>query len=226
MSPKATRVSHRAGLGRPLRTVHQAWPLWWWLLWIGILVVILGAVSVNPNLGAGTKVAGASAPVLATLVAGWLLSDKRLVVCEGGLLIGGFFPFRLPFAIRWQEIEPRGVTSVSDIGRLASVTGRSQGSTLFLLPQSRAGILLDGPLAPRARLRGDGSIGAFDTAPDTVRGGKLWAFAHRMPPEQLVHLLTERLSAASVPHAASLPDAALPPRSIARGGRINGLARD
>lgn len=220
---KAARLARRQGFGRPVRTYRQAFPLWFTLLFVGMIVIIVGATALNPNLGIGTKVVGASVPLVLLAIAWWLLCDVRLVLCEGGLLIGRFFPFLAPYAIGYRAIEPRGVTCVSDVGRLPRVTGRTYGSTLFHFPQSRRGIVLDGPLPAQARVRGGAVSQVLDTGADTVRGGKLWAFAYRGAPEQLVSALQQGMLAQQVPHAQLLPQAALPERPVEAG--VNGATR-
>ena len=220
---KAARISGRAGLGRPVRTYRQAFPLWFHLLFAVMIVVIIGATALNPNLGIGVKAAGAAVPLVVLGLIWWVICDVRMVLCEGGLLVGRFFPLLTPYAIPYRAIEPRGVTCVSDLGRLPSVTGRTYGSTLFHFPQSRRGLVLDGPLPAQARLRGGAVSQVMDTGADTVRGGKLWAVAYRGAPEELVATLQRGMLAQQVPYAEALPGAALPERAVAAG--VNGLAR-
>lgn len=226
---KAARIARRHGLGGVVRTYRQAFPLWFHPLFAGIIVVILGALALNQDLEIGTRIAGASVPVLFTLVVWWFLADVRMVLCEGGILIGRFFPLMAPYAIPYRAIEPRGVTCVSDVGRLPVATGRTFGSTLFHVAHSRRGIVLDGPPATQARTRSAVMAQVFDSsAADTVRGGTLWAFAYRGAPEQLASLLQQGLRAQGVPFADALPSAALPERQIGTDRsqarrRINGL---
>lgn len=227
---KAARIARRRGLGRPLHSYRQAFPPWWHLLFVGIVLVIVAAVSLNQTVPVAGKIAGISVPLLATGIAWWVLTDVRLVLCEGGLLIGRFFPGMPPFAIPYRAIEPRGVTCVEDIGRFSRATGRSYGSTLFYFPQSRRGILVDGPTAAQAREGSSLGGGMFDTAADTVRGGKIWAFAYSGRPEVITAQLQQGLAAQGVPYAEALQSVALPERSVGASPqeareRINGLAR-
>ncbi|EWS82434.1 hypothetical protein BF93_10485 [Brachybacterium phenoliresistens] len=72
--------------------------------------------------------------------------------------------------------------------------------------------------------------GMFDTAADTVRGGKMWAFAYSGHPEVITAQLQQGLAAQGVPHAEALQGVALPERSVGASpqgarARINGLAR-
>lgn len=129
----------------------------------------------------------------------------------------------------YRDLEPRGVTCVSDVGRMSQATGRGFGSTLFYFPQSRRGIIVDGPTAPQARPREAPLASMFDSAPDTVRGGKLWAFAYRGDPQELVGLLQQGFVAARHPHARAVAQVALPERSVGTSKeeartRINGYA--
>lgn len=220
---RAARIAQTQGLGRPVRTYRQAFPLWFPALFVVMAVVIVGATALNPTLGVGVKAAGAAVPLVALGVIWWVIADVRLVLCEGGILVGRFFPLLTPYAFPYRAIEPRGVTCVSDVGRLPSATGRTYGSTLFHLPQSRRGLVLDGPLPAQARVRGGAVSQVMDTGADTVRGGKLWAFAYRGAPEELVSTLQRGMLAQQVPHAEALPRIALPERAVADG--VNGLAR-
>lgn len=226
---KAARIARRHGLGGVVRTYRQALPFWFHPLFAGIIVVILGALALNQNLGIGTKIAGASVPVLFTLVVWWLLADVRMVLCEGGILIGRFFPLLSPYVIAYRAIEPRGVTCVSDVGKLPVATGHSFGSTLFYFLQSGRGLVFDGPPAAQARTRSAVLAPMLDSAVDTVRGGKLWAFAYRGAPEELVSHLQQGMRSQRVPYADALPGCALPERPIGTDpsearSRINGLA--
>lgn len=145
---RAARIARRHGLGGVVRTYRQALPFWFHPLSLGIIVVILGALALNQDLGIGAKIAGASVPVLFTLIAWWMLADVRMVLCEGGIVIGRFFPLLAPYVVPYGAIEPRGVTCVSDVGRLRVATGRSYGSTLFHFAHSRRGVVFDGPRRP------------------------------------------------------------------------------
>lgn len=227
---RAARIARRHGLGGVVRTYRQALPFWFHPLFLGIIVVILGALALNQDLGIGAKIAGASVPVLFTLIAWWMLADVRMVLCEGGIVIGRFFPLLAPYVVPYGAIEPRGVTCVSDVGRLRVATGRSYGSTLFHFAHSRRGVVFDGPPAARARTRNVLLASSFDTAADTVRGGTLWAFAYRGSPDQLIAHLQNGLRAQGVPFADALPATALPERQIGTDPSeartsINGLAR-
>ena len=62
---KASRLAAGQGLGRPVRTYRQVFPLWFPMLFVAMVVVIAGATAVNPNLGIGVKLAGAAVPLLA-----------------------------------------------------------------------------------------------------------------------------------------------------------------
>ena len=226
---KASRLARRQGFGRPVRTYRQAFPLWFHLLFVAMIVIIVGATAVNQNLGIGTKVWGASIPLVLLVVVWWLLCDVRLVLCEAGLIVGRFFPGMSPYVIPYRALEPRGMTCVSNVGRLSAVTGRSYGSTLFYLPQSGRGLVFDGPLPAQARSRSSVVAHGFDTSADTVRGGKLWAFAYRGRPEELIATLQQGLVAQQVPHAEQLAQVALPERGTGANraearSRINGFA--
>lgn len=226
---KAARLARRHGLGPPVRTYRQSFPLWWHLLWIAMALVILVSVGVNQNLDGLTKAWGAAIPLLVGLVLWWLLTDVRLVLCEGGVVIGRFFPLLSPSVIPYGAIEPRGVTCVSDVGRFSKVSGREFGSTLFSFPQSRRGLLFDGPPAKAVRRRSGALASMFDSPPDTVRGGKLWAFAYRGRPEDLLAVMHRGMVGVGVPFAEALPGAALPERGVGASrdearARINGFA--
>lgn len=119
----------------------------------------------------------------------------------------------------YRAIEPRGETCVSDVGRLPRVTGRTYGSTLFHVPQSRRGIVLDSLLPAQARVRGAPSPRSWGQ----VRGGNLWASAYRGVPEQLVSALQQGMLSQEVPHAQLLPQAALPEWPVESG--VNGATR-
>lgn len=136
---KAARLARRHALGRPLRTYRQAFPLWWHLLWIAMALVILVAVGVNQNLNLLTKAWGAAIPLLVGLVLWWLLSDVRMVLCEGGLLIGRFFPLLRPSAIPYGMVEPRGVTCVQDVGRFSKCPGASSAPPCSISRSRAAG---------------------------------------------------------------------------------------
>lgn len=226
---KASRIASRHVLGRVVRTYRMAVPVWFHLLFAAMLVLIVGATALNPNLGIGVKLAGVAVPLVVLAMLWGLISDVRMVLCEGGMVVGRFFPLLSPYAIDYRALEPRGVTCVSDVGRFSAVSGRSFGSTLFYFPQSRCGLVLDGPLPAQARTRTSSIAQAFDTSADTVRGGKLWAFAYRGRPEELIDVLGRGLAARQVPYAQEFARTALPERSVGSGreearSRINGFA--
>ena len=215
---RAARIAQTQGLGRPVRTYRQAFPLWFPALFVVMAVVIVGATALNPDLGTGVKAAGAAVPLVVLGVIWWVITDVRMVLCEGGILMGSFAPLLSPYAIPYRQIEPHGVTCVSDVGRLPSVTGRTYGSSLFHFPQSRRGLVLAGPPPAQARSRGVAASQVSGTG-----AGTLWAFAYRGAPEELISLLQQGMLAQHVPHAEMLPQIALPERAVADG--VNGVAR-
>lgn len=114
---RAARIAQTQGLGRPVRTYRQAFPLWFPALFVVMAVVIVGATELNPDLGIGVKAAGAAVPLVVLGVIWWVITDVRMVLCEGGILMGRFAPLLSPYAIPYRQIEPHGVTCVSDVGR-------------------------------------------------------------------------------------------------------------
>lgn len=192
------------------------------------LVCIL-AVSVNSTLSVGVKLVGLAVPFVIGAILCWMISDRRLVICEGGVIVGGFFPGLAPFAMPHAAIEPRGVTCVSDVGRLVRLTGEQFGSTLLCFPQSRRGIVFDGPFAGDVRIRRALLADAMDSrVPNTVRGGKLWAVATTGSAERLVATWQQAMIAAGVSAAEQMAAVALPERSVGStpqeaAQRVNGF---
>lgn len=221
---KAARIADRRGLGGVRATVRMPWP-WWLVVMLVVPALIVVAVPlVNHVVAPAIAWAAVAAVLLPYAFFLWVLLDRRMVVCDGGVIIGGFAPGAAPFVLPWSMIEPRGVTAVEDLSEFPRVCGESMGSTLFHTGSSRQGLVFDGPLAATVRQRPPLLGVSLDSGvPNTVRGGKLWTFAHGRSHEEIVGLWEAAMLSAGVPHADQLRSCALPPRRLGAGEAINGL---
>ena len=184
--------------------------------WAVVLVLVRRAPVAS--LADGEVVAAAALLVAVAAVLGvllWFLGSEKLLVLDGGIVVGSFAPFLRPTVIPWSGLDPRTVSAVvgnqRTIGLLLADRGVSGASRTVLWSRRPVTFLAVSPVVAR-HAWAQGQPVDLATAP----GFDLWLFSTRRPSRQapLVHALAAAMHDARVPDADAVLPHALPPRRL------------
>lgn len=145
----------------------------------------------------------------------WFLGSEKLLVLDGGIVVGSFAPFLRPTVIPWSGLDPRTVSAVignqRTIGLLLTDRGVSGASRTVLWSRRPVTFVAVSPLVAR-HAWAQGQPVDLATAP----GFDLWVFSTRRPSRQepLVRALAAAMHDARVPGADTVVPHALPPRRL------------
>jgi hypothetical protein len=174
---KARRLAKAQGLGRVMAVfrTRKTWIHWlivgpaWAFLQVAVLLNPLG----DPAADLAT-VAGSTAICWLALAA---MSSDRLVVAEGGLLLGSLAPGLTPYRLRWAEIDLDTIAFIDNADRLLAATGTTVSSARRAGKGSGLVLSLAGPAIHTCGLGGWGV--PWWAPPDASTGGNLWLFGCR-----------------------------------------------
>ncbi|MDF9875563.1 hypothetical protein [Cellulosimicrobium cellulans] len=214
---RATRkVRHWAEasrLGR-LRHVESATPngpAWAVTAALVLLAPVASLLDGEPVIAAALLVSVAA--VLGLLL--WFLGSEKLLVLDGGIVVGSFAPFLRPTVIPWSGLDARTVTAVvgnqRTIGLLLADRGVGGASRTVLWSRRPVTFIAVSPLVAR-HAWAQGRPVDLATAP----GFDLWVFSTRRPSRQepLVRAIAAAMHDARVPGADAVMAHALPPRRL------------
>ncbi|MBD8080034.1 hypothetical protein [Cellulosimicrobium arenosum] len=200
-------VARHPELGGLLHVESNTPPAGAYLVTAGVILVFAtGIVLGNGDLVDALVVAPIWA-VLAALVL-WFIGSEKLLVLQGGILVGSFAPFLHPSAVTYAEVDARSVDAVDRFTRIprmtatngVSATGRgalwSRYAVVFVQQPSVAAPPRPG--APEGR------------AAQPPRRAALRWFATKRHPDALVQALDRALDRAGAPGAAGVAARALP----------------
>lgn len=153
----------------------------------------------------------------------WNFCSYKLVVCEGGLLSGEFFPFRHPIGIPWSQVDWNSLTPVRSFfpGFQRMVNPSLFEAGIRVLRPGQGMIWRDGGLVYRAfglktASYNCGTLASLTNQPLTRHAEPLW-FPTRTDPSYLVKIVCEVAAAAGLSNAQDIPSKVLP--SITLTGR-------
>lgn len=173
--------------------------------WVTVALVVL-LFSAGPGL-VGNAGPGAVAYLLpsfaaiATVIV-WFLGAEKVVVLDGGILIGSFAPFLRPYVLPFESVDATSVrASVANqrtLGLLLATRGATSASRTALWSRRAVTFLAAAPGTVRAaRARGQRVV------LDDWRYADLWMFSARNPraQEALVRAIADAASSAGLPGA-------------------------
>lgn len=146
------RIAQRAGLGGVVAIHHDRPGAGTVTAFVIVWLVFSGLTFINPSDIALLAIAPTILFAVIGLIIYTMLSGERLIVCQGGVLIGSVAPLLKPYPIRFEQIVVGSVVPISgNIRRFAKHTGLPVMPSVRTAWWSRRGVSLAGPSPAEAR---------------------------------------------------------------------------
>ncbi len=173
---KASRLAAEHGLGRVIDVigVRQSWVLLavvWSPALLGVPALVIKGLA-----GGGWDALGFIVALALPALVHAFVDTERIVVCEGGLLLGMIGPIGQPYRLRWSEVDPTTIAAVTPYARVFTLLSPGQPS-LATMSSARRGPAHGGPALCLAGPSVDAAAlgrSARPEPPNTRQGGNLW----------------------------------------------------